>query len=387
MKYFVLCLVLILGGCGTIVNGSSTNITFKSIPSGAIAISDGKQCVTPCTLNVSRRTESVEFRKEGFQPRTEKIDYFFSLWSYWSYPIIIVDYMTGGMWKLPENINTLLEPSNEQGKTELASLYKLPESRAESMYENIRDVPSFGKAKRDNDVAVVIGIENYKNVPNSRFSKNDAVLMKAYLVALGYKERNIYSITDGDATKSAIETALEAWLPNHISANSNVFVYYSGHGSPDPADGNSYLVPSDANPTYIKTTGYPVGRMYKQLASLDVAKVVVVLDSCFSGSGERSVIAKGVRPLVMQKANETVPASIVVMSATQSSQISSSLPEVEHGIFTYYLLKEIKKGNLDIANIFSNIKPLIEDEAKRQNAEQSPTVTPNLAALHGKNIL
>ncbi|MFZ6007257.1 MAG: ankyrin repeat domain-containing protein [Nitrospirota bacterium] len=243
------------------------------------------------------------------------------------------------------------------------------------------------KIMGENDLAVIIGIESYKGLPKSDYSKSDAGLVKDYLKELGFKERNIEFITDSDATKSSIEKSLEAWLPNRIKKDSRVFVYYSGHGAPEPKTGDAYLVPYDGDPNYLEVTGYPLKRLYDNLGKLKVAEVVVVLDSCFSGAGGRSVLAKGTRPLVMMTDIKTVPSNMAILSATQGSQISSSSPEKGHGIFTYYFLRALKDGKKTLSEIYEYIKPLVEDEAKTLNVQQSPSISPDAEKLKGRFIL
>ena len=111
---------------------------------------------------------------------------------------------------------------------------------------------------------------------------------------------------------------------------------------------------------------------------------MVLLDSCFSGSGGRSVLAKGARPLVMIPGATVLPSNMAVLTATQGSQISTSSPEKEHGVFTYYFLKAIKDGKKDLSEIYEYIKPLIEDEAKSLNVSQSPSITPEPAKIKGR---
>jgi uncharacterized caspase-like protein len=72
------------------------------------------------------------------------------------------------------------------------------------------------------------------------------------------------------------------------------------------------------------------------------------------------------------------------LSATQGSQISTSSPDKGHGIFTYYFLKAIKKGNGTLAEIYKYITPQIEDEAKHLNVQQSPSITPDVELLEGR---
>jgi hypothetical protein len=249
------------------------------------------------------------------------------------------------------------------------------------------DKPEFAVSQRvmgENDLAVIIGIEGYQNLPKSDYSYDDAKLVKDYVKALGFKERNIELLIDEKATKSSIEKSLEAWIKNKAKPDSKVFIYYSGHGAPDPSTGEAYLVPYDGDPNYLNITGYPLRRLYDNLGKLQVAEVVVVLDACFSGAGGRSVLAKGARPLVMMTTSTVLPSNIAVLSATQGTQISTSSTEKGHGVFTYYFLKALKDGKKTLAEIYEYIKPNVEDEAKQLNVQQSPSISPDMENIKGR---
>ena len=264
---------------------------------------------------------------------------------------------------------------------------KTPKSEARTSVKSDIDHPAFDASQQlagDDDIAVIIGIEGYQDLPKSDFSYDDAKLVKEYAKALGFKERNIELLLEERATKSAIEKTLEAWLKNKVKDDSRVFVYYSGHGAPDPQSGEAYLVPYDGDPNYLATTGYSLKRLYANLGHLPVKEVIVALDSCFSGSGGRSVLAKGARPLVTVQGTGAVASNMVVIAATQGSQISTSSPEKGHGIFTYYFLKALKDGKNNIPEIYSYIKPLIEDDAKQLNVQQSPSLNPAPEKIAGR---
>lgn len=246
--------------------------------------------------------------------------------------------------------------------------------------DDINTPPAFSPEQKimgDQDVAIVIGVERYRKLPKAEYAYNDAKAVKGYLKAMGFSERNIKFLVDEEATLSGINSSVGTWLPNRIKKESRVFIYYSGHGSPDPATGEAYLMPHDGDPNYLADTGYSLKKLYDSLSKLDAAEVAVVLDSCFSGTGGRSVIAKGARPMVVF-VDEGVLASkkLAVLSSTQGAQISTSYAEKEHGLFTYYFLKAVKEGKKDIGEIYSYIKPLVEDEARAQNVEQSPSLKP-----------
>ncbi|MDE2511022.1 MAG: caspase family protein, partial [Elusimicrobia bacterium] len=201
----------------------------------------------------------------------------------------------------------------------------------------------------------------------------DAKLAAAYFErVLGVPERNLALLTGDHAAKGDFEKYFERWLPNRVADGGRVYVYYSGHGAPNPKTGDAYLVPWDADPTYIDQTGYPVKRLYAQLAKLPAARTTVVLDSCFSGAGGRSVIARGARPLVTV-ATDAVPPRLTVISASAGDQISNSDPEKGHGLFTYYFLKGLKTKGPDLRAVFDYLKPQVQTAARRDdNSDQDP---------------
>lgn len=250
--------------------------------------------------------------------------------------------------------------------------------------------PSFAAADRiwtENDLAVIVGVEKYQDLPEAEYAAKDARLVKDYLISLGLKERNVELLLNERATLSGIKKTLESWLPNRARKNSRVLVYYSGHGAPEAASGDAYLVPYDGDPNYLSDTGYPLKRLYEKLGRLKVAEVIVVLDSCFSGAGGRSVLAKGARPLVMLTEAPVVSSNMVVLSAAESSQISTSSPDKGHGLFTYYFLKALKDGKRNIVDVYEYIKPQVEDDAKVLNVRQTPNISPKVEKLKKKFYL
>lgn len=234
------------------------------------------------------------------------------------------------------------------------------------------DAPRTRGAARPDDFALVIGIEKYSRLPEASFAENDADAMKKHLLALGYPERNIVLLKGGQATRGAISGYVEEWLPKNATAASRVFVYFSGHGSPDPSTGDAYLVPWDGDAMFLKSTAYPLKSLYASLGRLKAKRVLVALDSCFSGAGGRSVLAEGARPLVTRTEVVEAPAGMTVLSAASGDEITATIKEQGHGAFTYYLLKAFNNGKLTARAAYEELKPSVQDEARRQNREQTP---------------
>ncbi|MGV8059521.1 MAG: S41 family peptidase [Smithellaceae bacterium] len=250
--------------------------------------------------------------------------------------------------------------------------------------------PSFTATERiwtENDLAVIVGVEKYQDLPAAEYSAKDARLVKDYLISLGLKERNVELLLNERATLSSIKKTLESWLPNRAKKNSRVLIYYSGHGAPEASSGDAYLVPYDGDPNYLSDTGYPLKRLYEKMGRLPVKEIIVVLDSCFSGAGGRSVLAKGARPLVMMTEAPIINRNMVVLSAAEGSQISTSSPEKGHGLFTYYFLKALNDGKKNIVDVYEYIKPQVEDDAKALNVRQTPQISPKAEKLYKKFYL
>jgi uncharacterized caspase-like protein len=248
---------------------------------------------------------------------------------------------------------------------------------------DVDELPAIKAKPNRNAYAILIGIENYRQkLPTADFATQDAKLVADYLIkVMGYPEENVVMLMNDHAALGDFVKYFEKWLPNNVEKDSTVFVYYSGHGAPDPKTGGAYLVPYDGDPSFIAETGYSLKRMYDVLGKLPAKEIVVALDSCFSGAGGRSVIAKGARPLVMNLKTAAVPSkNMIVLAASSGDQISSTYDEKGHGLFTYFLLKGIKNedvvktdGSIEIKDLFNYIKPQVERVARKQyNNEQSP---------------
>ena len=229
---------------------------------------------------------------------------------------------------------------------------------------------------KKNAYAIVIGVEKYRQkLPKADYADNDARIMAEYLTkVMGYPEENIVTLINDRALKSDMEKYFEKWLSNNVEKEGTVFVYYSGHGAPNPNTGDAYLVPYDGDPSFIEQTGYSLKRLYKNLNKLPAKEIVVVLDSCFSGAGGRSVLAKGARPLVMNMDKQVFHSDrIAILSASSGGQISSTHEEKGHGLFTYFFLKGIKEGNSELGTLYNYLKPQVERIARKTyNNEQTP---------------
>lgn len=243
------------------------------------------------------------------------------------------------------------------------------------------DSPSYRAPQRPNDLAVVVGIDGYKDLPNAEFAERDADAVAAHLEALGVPKRHIVSLKGENATRTGLTKYLEEWLPRNAKRDSTVYFYFSGHGAPDTRTGKAYLVPWDGDASFLKSTALPLEALHDSLAKLPAKRVIVALDACFSGAGGRSVLAKGARPLVTKVDLGAKPVeNMTTLTAASADQITATLDSEGHGLFTYYLLEGLNgaaadaAGKITATGLFGYLRPKVQDEARLQNREQTPSL-------------
>src|SRR6185369_2222425 len=125
-----------------------------------------------------------------------------------------------------------------KGKVQTPSLYPQQNVMVKS---DIDELPVVKVKSNNKSYAIVIGIEQYRQkLPKADFATQDARLVADYLTkALGYPEENVITLLNENATNVDLVKYFEKWLPNNVEKGGTVFVYYSGHGAPEPKSGSA----------------------------------------------------------------------------------------------------------------------------------------------------
>ena len=202
-------------------------------------------------------------------------------------------------------------------------------------------------------IAIIIGIEKYRRVPAADFAGRDASVFYDYARrALGVKQESIKLLLDEKADAAEILRAFRNWLPTRVNkGKTDVYVFYSGHGLPSQ-DGNSlYFLPHEADRDLLDRTAITQSEIVEAVQRANPKSVTMFIDSCYSGqtrTGE--TLLASARPIVVAaKQATTFPPNFTVLSASAPDQISSSSPDLKHGIFSYYLMRGME-GEADSNN-------------------------------------
>jgi hypothetical protein len=202
--------------------------------------------------------------------------------------------------------------------------------------------PTLVKNQSNKDaVAIVIGIADYKNLPRADYANDDARAFYDYAIrGLGVRAENIKLLVDGDAGQEEIYKAFKTWLPSKVRSSTDVYVFYSGHGLPT-ADGKGlYLLPQLTDRDLISKTAIQMQEVISDIQSTKPKSVTLFLDACYSGqsrTGESLIVSA--RPISIKSESRIFPENFTVITASQNDQISSSNPDLKHGIFSYYLMR------------------------------------------------
>lgn len=241
------------------------------------------------------------------------------------------------------------------------------------------DRPSYRNRPSRNSYALIVGIEDYANVPSAAHALRDAESVRRHMLALGVPMRNILHLAGEKAGRVAFEKYIETWLPRNVRPGARVYFYFAGHGTPDAASKKTYLLPWDGDLQFLENTGYPVDRLYAKLDALKASEVIVMLDTCFSGAGGRSLLPKGARPLVIKAgAGAPLGKKLLVLLAAGGDQITGVDDRARHGLFTFHLLKALneRKGRGSVGEVFAASAADVEDAARRQGRPQTPSLLP-----------
>jgi len=162
------------------------------------------------------------------------------------------------------------------------------------------------------DRVLLIGIDEYRShhVQDIEGCENDALLLREFLKEkLGFRDSDVRLLLNEQATEAGIRAAVQRWLVDGTQPGDRVFLSYSGHGTRVPdlsgdedRDGmDEALAAHDVVPREPVRPGEPVvpaggyitdDEVSRWIASLHGRQVVMLFDSCHSGTISRGVGGK-----------------------------------------------------------------------------------------------
>ena len=256
-----------------------------------------------------------------------------------------------------------------------------------------------------NQWAVIIGVGKYEasSIPGLQYTVPDAeAIYKTLTTAGGFKKEHVLLLTDKSERKPTlrnIKWALGTFLGRSAQKDDTVLIYFAGHGAPEvdtrgiERDGLAkYLIPSDADPDDLYSTALPMDELQTIFGRIEAERVVVLLDACYSGSaGGRTFAAKKTRAgavddLFLERLTRSKGRAII--TASRPTEVSIELPELGHGIFTYYVVQGLKgaadlnrDGIVTLQELYEYLEQQVTQKARSVGGNQHPVMKGELEGV------
>lgn len=251
------------------------------------------------------------------------------------------------------------------------------------------NIPSSAQ-DNENTFVVIFANENYQSEVKVDYAINDGEMFQAYCYnVLGVPSENIHIAEDATLNNMIAEFDWIQKISKAYNGDAKFLVYYAGHGIPDEATGQSYLLPVDGKGSILRTA-FSLKEFYQTLGSLEAKNVTVFMDACFSGSKRGDGMLAAARGVAIKAKNEAPKGNLVVFSAAQGDETAYPYNDKQHGLFTYYLLKKLQdtKGNVTLGELSDYISTQVSRKSIVSNGKsQTPsTLTSTTLADSWKTI-
>jgi hypothetical protein len=310
--------------------------------------------------------------------------------------------------QLKEKLPIVLDQKPPQTKTleVKADIEKLQKQVARFEYKSnkftanigtIKNIASVSPAKtvRKNAIAVIIGVENYSDLPPAPYAENDAEIMKKYFkTRLGvdkvviFKDKEVSGFIFDDIFNPDYGELQKSIL----KGETDLFVFYSGHGVPSKDGEKIYLFPFDGKVERLESQGYDLNKFYQNLEALGAKSVTVFLDACFSGSSKASekistenlVATKGLRIEPKLVSPWRTNPNFSVFNSSAANETSLGFDPSQTGLFTYYMCVGLQ-GDADFnhdkkitnGELFDFVQSKVVETSKKIFGVQTPQFNGN----------
>lgn len=230
--------------------------------------------------------------------------------------------------------------------------------------------------------ALVIGNSEYKSLPDLNTTIADAEAITSLLKErYGFKVKMLINATRYDILSTLNE------LRSELDEDDNLLVYYAGHGELDEVNNRGHWLPVDAEESSTANWISNIA-ITDILNAMSVRKVLVVSDSCYSGSMTRSTLSRldaGRSPKAWKNWLKLVAAK-----RSRISFSSGGLAPVldggggKHSIFAKALLDALESNNTVIEGrqLHTQVAQAVSYAASAAQFEQAPQYAPIRFAGH-----
>ena len=184
--------------------------------------------------------------------------------------------------------------------------------------------------------ALVVGINEYSNVPTLRYARADARGLYEALIKAGFPADNIMLMTDTSTghlypTRGNLRARINQ-LATIVQKNDVLLVFFSGHGT--EKNGVGYLVPIDGS-TIDTSSLVPLSWIIETLETSPAKHRLLILDACHSGAKAGDAAASPAGAML----SGLTEAAFATLSSCDIDQLSYEDEQTSHGVFTSAIIE------------------------------------------------
>jgi peptidoglycan/xylan/chitin deacetylase (PgdA/CDA1 family)/uncharacterized caspase-like protein len=203
--------------------------------------------------------------------------------------------------------------------------------------------------------ALVVGIDAYQKWPRLGHAVADARSVRDALVGLGWKQENIVTLLDGEATRARMLAALGDDLADgrRVAHEDRVVVFFAGHGMTRKLPNGKnlgYIVPVDADTKNPQAEAISMTNFQDASEAIPAKHVFFVMDACYGGlalTRGGGAAAQGDRRKYFLEVTRR-GAREVLTAGGADEPVADNGPG-GHSIFTWTLLQGLQ-GKADLDN-------------------------------------
>lgn len=219
--------------------------------------------------------------------------------------------------------------------------------------------------------AVVCGINSYSDarIGSLRYACADAEsFANSIEQSVDGSDLQLTLLLNRDATRKKLMVTIGEDLHRHAKSDDLVLLYFACHGSSETPgrldDVGRYLVVHDTEFDHIYSTGIDMQRdLIDWFSRLPSKLVLLFLDACFSGmAGGRTFRAPRLRRVLdefrggptLRLKDLDLGEGRIMIAACKDDQVAREEERLNHGVFTYFLLRAMKRSRTNEHTISLN---------------------------------
>src|SRR2546429_1321857 len=228
-------------------------------------------------------------------------------------------------------------------------------------------------AQAEKRVALVVGNNDYRNVPKLQKAVNDARTMGDTLKQLGFT----VMVAENQNRQAFSQTLLA--FDKSVEAGDTAFFFYAGHGF--EIAGQNFLLPTDVpaategQEELVRDASVLADRIIERLQNRKVRTAILVFDACrnnpFERSGTRAVAGGGGLAPMTQLPEGVFSVFSAGPRQTALDRLSNN-DDNPNSVFTRTFARELTQSGVNLVQVAQRTRRLVAEMAETVSHKQIP---------------